>query len=118
MYAAVLPRDADETQFRAVARRLLAAGLRPQEVAFVDAGEGSLLPPFPESDRAAPAVTVSRAYADLLRDAICHRASDRFALLYDVLWRITDGEREIVSRAADPTVARLNDYARNVRRDI
>ena len=63
-------------------------------------------------------MTVPRTYAQLLHDAMCHRASDRFALLYDVLWRIVQGERNLVARASDPAIARLNDYAHNVRRDI
>ena len=43
-----------------------------------------------------------RAYAGLLDDVICHRAEDRFALLYDVLWRLKHGEPELLSRASDP----------------
>ena len=61
---------------------------------------------------------VPKAYGALLREAICHSARDRFDLLYNVLWRIVQGERELVSRASDPHVARLNEYAKNVRRDI
>jgi DNA polymerase len=118
MYAAALPHDADESQFRELARRCLAAGLSPQQVAFVDEREATLLPPLPETDAAPAPVTVPRAYAALLGDAICHRAADRFALLYDVLWRIAHGERDLVTRAADPAIARLCDYAHNVRRDI
>ena len=45
------------------------------------------------------AFTVPRGYTELLYDAICHRAPDRFALLYEVLWRILHGERDLVSRA-------------------
>jgi probable DNA metabolism protein len=117
MYAAALPHDADEAEFRDVARRCLAARRPPQQVAFVDEHQASLLPPLPES-AAPPPTTVPRAYSNLLTDAICHRAPDRFALLYDVLWRITHGERGLVTRGADPAIARLNDYAHNVRRDI
>ena len=35
---------------------------------------------------------------------------DRFALLYDVLWRVIHGERDLAERASDPHVARLIDY--------
>ena len=61
---------------------------------------------------------VPRTYGELLRDAICHRATDRFALLYDVLWRTVRGERALLSNLADPAVARLGEYVRNVQRDI
>jgi len=63
-------------------------------------------------------MAVPRAYSQILRDAICNRATDRFALLYDVLFRILHGQRDLPARAVDPAVARLNDYAHNVRRDI
>jgi DNA polymerase len=117
MYAALIAHDAGETVFREVARRCLAAGVSPREVAFTDPGEAMLLPPVPERE-AAVSLTVPRAYGDLLHDAVCHRAPDRFALLYDVLWRIAQGEHALAARAADPAVARLIEYAYNVRRDI
>src|SRR5262245_42141996 len=117
MYTVRLPRDADDTMFREAARRCLAHDAPPGSIAFVDPDEPSLLPPLPDGE-ASQAVSVPRAYGELLQDAICHSASDRFALLYEVLWRIVHGERELIFNAADPAVARLNDYARNVRRDI
>lgn len=116
MYAAAIPPEAGETEFRALARRGLVAKLPPQCIAFVSPDEPSLLPSLP--DGKSSAITVPRAYSQLLQDAICHRASDRFALLYGVLWRIVNGERDLVTRAADPAIAQLNDYAHNVRRDI
>lgn len=118
MYAAAISLEADETEFRALARRGLAANVAPEQLTFVSPDEPSLLPPPPDYTRASPAITVPRAYSQLLRDAICHRASDRFALLYRVLWRIVNGERDLMARASDPAIARLKDYAHNVRRDI
>src|SRR4051812_19864896 len=101
MYAAALPHDADEAQFRELARRCLALRLPPQQVAFIDAREASPPPPLPEREAARPPITVPRAYSALLTDVTCHRADDRFALLYDVLWRIAHGERDRATRAAD-----------------
>jgi hypothetical protein len=95
MYSVSLSFDAGEEEFRAAARRCLAAGLKPEQVVFTDAHEASLLPPVPEAD-AAPPVSVPRAYTELLADAICHRARNRFALLYEVLWRIVHGERNLL----------------------
>ncbi|HEX4407529.1 MAG TPA: UdgX family uracil-DNA binding protein [Xanthobacteraceae bacterium] len=121
MYSVPISRDADEAEFRAVARRCLASGLGPQVLTFADPDQPSLLPrPLPREDIAP--FTVPRNFAALLTDAICHRAPDRFALLYDALWRITHykshGERELATRAADPVIAKLADYAHQVRRDI
>jgi probable DNA metabolism protein len=118
MYALALPICADETAFRAAARRALAAGLSPQQVVFVGEEEASLLPPLAEAEVEPSAITAPRAYVDLVRDAICHRAADRFSLLYDVLWRTTHGERQLITRATDPAVAQLRAYAHAIRRDI
>jgi DNA polymerase len=118
MYAAVISREANEAEFRVVARRGIAAALPPKQLTFVAPDEPSLLPPLPEAAVETSGFKVPRAYSQLLHDAICHRASDRFALLYDVLWRVQHGERNLLARAVDPAVARLNDYAHNVRRDI
>ena len=76
------------------------------------------MPPPPETAPLLQPFKVPRAFTDLLTDAICHKESDRFALLYDVLWRITQGERGLVCRSSDAAVAQLNTYAHNVRRDI
>jgi uracil-DNA glycosylase len=118
MYAVVIAHDAGEDAFRMLARRCLAASLSPRDVSFVDPAEASLLTPVPEAAAEPAASGVPRAYIDLMQDAVCHHAPDRFALLYDVLWRVTHGERGLVDRAADPVVARLLRYAHHVRRDI
>jgi uracil-DNA glycosylase len=117
MYAAIIHHDADEEEFRKLARRCLDADVAPDAVTFTDPSEPSLLPPLPTPSRQKP-ITVPRGYAALFADAVCHRAADRFALLYEVLWRLAHGERDLIERAIDPSIARLNDYAHNVRRDI
>jgi probable DNA metabolism protein len=117
MYSAVISPAADEAEFRLVARQCLDAGVAPQLINFVDPGAPSLLPHLPPRERSG-AVTVPRSFAVLMNDAICHRAPDRFALLYDMLWRIAHGQRELATRPSDPVIARLSDYAHNVRRDI
>ena len=113
-----LPRNADEAIFRDAARRCLALDLAPDVVSFVDETEPSLLSPIPNAPTSSKVISVPSAYGTLLRETICHSAADRFDLLYDVLWRVLHGEKALVTRASDPRVARLNEYARNVRRDI
>jgi uracil-DNA glycosylase len=118
MYAVRIAVDADEAAFRAVARQCIADDLAPEQLAFMSPDEPALFSAPPDRPGASPAFSVPRAYAELLQDAICHRGADRFALLYDVLWRIRHGAHTLPDNAADPTIARLNDYARAVRRDI
>ena len=118
MYAVRIAADADEAEFRAAARQCIAHNLTPEQLSFVPPDEPALFSPPPDGAGKSAAFSVPRAYAELLQDAICHRAADRFALLYDVLWRIRHGARALSGNAADPVVARLNDYAVAVRRDI
>src|SRR4051794_27093454 len=101
MYAVRLAADADDVAFRKAARRALAHNVAPEQLAFVVGESESLFPelPPPASDAA---LTAPRAYVELLRDTICHRAEDRFALLYQVLWRLKHGEPALLSRASDP----------------
>lgn len=117
MYWAPMPIDTDAAQFRAMARRCLVLDIAPAEVSFASPDEAPLFERVPEEE--APAsFSVPKSYAELLKLAICHQASDRFSLLYDVLWRIRHGEPSLADNPADAAVARLSDYARNVRRDI
>ncbi len=117
MFAVPLASDAGEADFRDIAKACLAQNLSPHDLLFTAPNEASLVPTLPASP-ADIAITVPRSYSELMRDAICHSAPDRFALLYDVLWRIQQGERDLAERASDKTVARLIDYAHAVRRDI
>jgi DNA polymerase len=116
-YVAALRTDSDEADFRAVARRGIAHGVAPSELVFAKGDEASLFAPLPEVTEAA-AFSVPQAFADLFRDAVCNAAHDRFALLYEVLWRSLRGERALAQNHADPAVARLQKYAHQVRRDI
>jgi DNA polymerase len=117
MYAVRLPVDADEAKFREEARKCLSLGLTPRDVAFVTEAEPSLFPE-PQGGDTTLRVKVPRHFSELLADSSCHSAPDRFALLYEILWRILHGESRLSTNLADPAVAQLNDYARSVRRDI
>ncbi|MGE3872588.1 MAG: UdgX family uracil-DNA binding protein [Parvibaculaceae bacterium] len=118
MYGVTLPADADETRFREIARRCLTLAIAPWQLSFSSDGETSLFAEPPAGAGSSASFSVPRSYGDLLKDAICHRAPDRFALLYDVLWRIRHGARGLAQNSADPAVARLETYAHHVRRDV
>ncbi len=82
-------RDADEDAFRAMARQM--SGRRGNAAAGrlrrPPRGIAATACPWWRSGAPSP-FTVPRAFSDLMQDAICHRAPDRFALIYEVLWRI------------------------------
>jgi DNA polymerase len=118
MFAIRLPSSDETDVFRDGARRALAANIPPREIAFVTHDSGFLFDDFPKSDAAAALVTVPREFAGLMDDVLCHRADDRFALLYDVLWRLKHGEPYLLTNAADPAIAKLALYRKAIRRDV
>jgi DNA polymerase len=108
---------ADEEGFRRAVRRLVAAGVPPEAVAWSTGEEtGLFAATLPEGD--APPVPLPRAAADLVRLVVCHRDPERYALLYSLIWRLRHGERRLLSNPADPLVFRLQRLAKAVRRDL
>ncbi len=105
----------DFAGWQRAARRHLAAGVAPEAIWWQ---------PDPDhvsgGDTPAPAnaTTVPKRFIDWAKAAACHSADDRWALLYRLLWRITHGERHLLSLAGDADVARITRYAKNVRRDV
>ncbi|MEM9554273.1 MAG: UdgX family uracil-DNA binding protein [Acidobacteriota bacterium] len=111
--------------WRVEARRLLADDVAPEDVAWVPSTgrhQGGLF------DDAAPAArrtavprqakaSVPKSFVARARNAACHRDSDRWALLYRLLWRLTHGERRLLQIDVDPDVERLHRMEQAVRRD-
>lgn len=105
----------DFAGWQRAARRHLAAGVAPEAIWWQpDPGHvaGS------DTPARANAVTVPKRFVEWAKAAACHSADDRWALLYRLLWRITHGERHLLSLAGDADVARITRYAKNVRRDV
>ncbi|HEV7386038.1 MAG TPA: DUF4130 domain-containing protein, partial [Phenylobacterium sp.] len=108
-------RLASETDFpgwRAAARTLRARRIAPEEALWtVDAG-GDL---FDDTavEAAPQGFTVPRAFLDLAGAVIRHRSDERFALLYQLLWRL-GREADLLSRYADPDVRKAQAFAQAV----
>jgi DNA polymerase len=65
-----------------------------------------------------PPLRVPAAFLEKARLVACHRSEQRWALLYALLWRMTNGERHLLELHGDPQVLQLDAWARAVRRDI
>jgi probable DNA metabolism protein len=61
---------------------------------------------------------VPRAYVELAEQAVYHRRPDRYDALYRVLYRLLNGEPELLEVASDADVSRLRGLAQAVRRDV
>jgi DNA polymerase len=107
---------ADLDGFRAAVRRLIAADAAPERVVWTS-GDGDLFGGGP-GPAEAPPVALPRAIAELIRLGVCHNDPERYALLYQLIWRVLHGERALAEIASDPLVHRLNLMAKTIRRDI
>jgi uracil-DNA glycosylase len=104
--------------WRDAARHLLAAGIPPQEVLWEKAG-GLFSETHAPPPADLPPFKVSAAFIGLAESVACHADPTRWALLYQILWRIIRGkERHLLLIASDPDMARARTLEKNVRREI
>jgi DNA polymerase len=89
-----------------VARVLLRDGVSPADVTWREVPVGSLPAAPAETPVADTSIRVPRSFVDLARGVAIHRDPARWALLYEVLWRLAREGRELMERG-DPTVERL-----------
>lgn len=104
--------------WREAARGLLAGGIPPREVLW-ETAEGLFGTSVVREEPAAPEMKVPAAFVAMARAAACHADDSRWALLYQILWRIVrGGERHLLEIASDPDVARVRNMEKAVRREI
>jgi DNA polymerase len=106
----------DLGEFREAARGLISEAVPPKRIVWHDKREDGLFakPYLPEGKP----LQVPAAFVRLAEDVICHKSSERLSLLYELLWRLTHGERELLKVPADPLVHRLLRMQKAVGREI
>ena len=115
MRVARLASEIDFAGWRAVARSLRAQGVAPEAVVWTVERElfdleTPLAPPGASAN-----FTVPAAFVELAEQVVQNRASDRFALLYQILWRL-EREPRLIENPADPDMTRARDMAKAVSR--
>src|SRR5262245_60720359 len=116
MYRIVLNEPDSIDEFRGAVRSLIAANAVPEAVSWQVGETADLFGQAPPSRDAQP-ISIPAAFAPLAEDVICHRDSERFALLYRLLWRIRHGERALLLVETDPLVHRIRQMQKAVQRD-
>jgi uracil-DNA glycosylase len=106
----VLASETDWEGWRQATRRLVLAGVPPEELTWSVGGDASHLP---EGDGS---FHVPRALVALASLAIQARYADRFGLLYSVVWRVNAGEK-LLEDDADPDLSLVRRMALAVRAD-
>jgi uracil-DNA glycosylase len=70
------------------------------------------------ADADAPPVRLPRELAELAAIVVCHRNSDKYAQLYQSIWRVLRGEPHLLQVHSDPTVRSLEIKQKEIRRDL
>lgn len=70
-----------------------------------------------ESTRTVSSFRVSKEFIPLARRVACHRDEQRWAFLYQTLWRLTHGEPRLLEVLVDPVVHHLARMDKAIRRD-
>ena len=111
-------------EWRREARALLAAGVPPESVQWQAGDQHDLLssavdapPQVGAAKSSATPHRVSRAFIELAEIVLAHSDPHRHALLYRLLWRQAQGERELLRIATDDDVAWAFNAAKAVRRE-
>ena len=116
MHAVTLAHPTDFDGWRRAARALRLAETPPSDVRWrVGEAEAALFDGAPPPD-AAPnaAFTVPRDFVQLAKVVICHRETDRFDLLYRLLWRLRE-EPRLLGLLTDPDVGEALARQKSVR---
>jgi len=115
-------------QWRAEARRALWAGFDPSAIDLQDGWQAQIPLAFGEKEAKLPQgahaaqgsrpFRVTRGFLKTAKRVACHRATERWNLLYRLLWRLTHGEPELLEVLTDDDVYLVQAWEKQVRRDV
>lgn len=110
-------------QWRDAARRLITAGVPPEEIHWASGQQPPLfddssIEPPDSSSAVAATFTVPRRFIELARHVACHRDERRWELLYRTLWRLKRNEPYLLEVVTDPDVRQLMLMQKAVTRDL
>jgi uracil-DNA glycosylase len=111
-----LKSGADLAGFRLAVRALVAAGVEPSDVLWDTNDHPGLFEAETSAD--APAISLPRTAHELIELAVCHRDRERYAELYELIWRLLHGEPHLLEVPSEPLVQRLEMKRKAIRRDL
>jgi uracil-DNA glycosylase len=120
MHFITLDHDTDFEGWRKAARALVLNDVNPSDVTWTTPGHAPELfapsnaTPLPVAPSGS--FNVSAKFVELTQSAILHRDSERFAILYRLLWRLRS-HHGLLMIATDPDVVQVTAMARAVHRD-
>lgn len=118
MVRVVIENETSLPEFKEHVRALIGAKIVPRDVTFTTTPSADLFGEPPPADKKVPAFTVPGAYVELAQTVLCHRDPARFAMLYELLWRLLTEDRKLMAIHSDPLLYRLRQMEKSVRRDL
>lgn len=106
--------------WREAARSLLQRDVAPDQIVWSDEHSVSDLLPFERgdaNDEVRARLTIPREFLEQAQLAACNREGGRWSLLYRIAFRLTHGEPNLMSIAADDDITQLRLLAKAVSRD-
>jgi DNA polymerase len=118
-----LNNGADLQGFREALRLLIWSSIPPEQAHFTTFENPDLFGDQPPSvyGVAGKPLILPRMVSDLIKQVICHSSEEKYALLYQLIWRMKrpqNPEPHLPAVLTDPLVKRLHDMAKAVKRDI
>ncbi len=105
-------------EWREVSRGLLLEEIPPAQILWQEREQYSLFATPSSLPKTGTLPKVSQAFLDLAHTVACHRSDEQWTLLYSMLWRLTHGEKHLLSLATDSEVLRVRAMAKHISRDI
>lgn len=117
MRTITLSHAADIATWRLAAREAIADRIAPYDVTWTVGEESRDLLSASHTPSRARTFSVPRAFIDLADRVLMHRDTERFALMYRILWRLQSLPR-LMEDASDPDIHRAALMAKAIGRDI
>src|SRR6476620_941292 len=93
--------------WRGRARYFLNAGIAPERTEWSAKAPAAFFTGT-KPVAAGQAASVPRGFLELAQDVVQHCSDERFALLYRLLWRLTDGARDLLHVPRAPLTRRVS----------
>ena len=104
--------------WRIAARSLLAANVPPDKVVWANPSQRTLFESFEIANHEKPAHKINRAFIELARLVSCHSSDEKWPLLYRILYRLINENRDLLEIASDIDVRDALLLKKSVTQDV
>lgn len=104
--------------WRRTARILLADNTPPHDINWLSGSQSSLFPTELPTSNSKPVHKVDSHFIELARFIACHNSSEKWSLLYTLLFRLVNENRHLLEIESDEDVRRARLMAKAVTKDI